>query len=48
MTDSNTRIINKTNVSNTENVKTDKPRSMLELIRSKMHGGSKSKYDDII
>lgn len=28
--------------------KTEKPRSMLELIRNKMQGGNKSKYDDII
>lgn len=28
--------------------KKEKPRSMLELIRNKMQGGNKSKYDDII
>jgi len=42
------KFANVANVNKPDTEKTEKPRSMLELIRNKMQGGNKSTYDDII
>lgn len=47
MTDSNINN-NSLTINKPEQAQSSRPRSMLELIRSKMSGGSESKYDEII